>query len=266
MASGGKETSRRIEVTPTAPLYLRKAIEDVGIQEWVYDNRRRKVSNPIVEQWIKRVQGERMDARSTPWCAYWVGAKLEEANISSTKSGMARSYLKWGNEVWSRKERWDPTRIREGDIAVFWRGTKDDNVTGHVGFIVDWDDDGVFILGGNQGDKVSVQYFSLRKLISVRREKSLWASKTMQSTGGAALTEGAKIAVQNTVPDVSAVPPVSSVPNPTDLQSGLDQARGPLEVLAQWKPEILMVLSILSLALIGYAAYCRYRANKNGGI
>lgn len=260
MASGGKASKYRIDLPSDAPKYLRDAIKDVGIQEWVLDDKRRRVSNPIVEGFIEDVTGKREDARTTPWCAYWVGSKLERAKIPSTKSGMARSYLRWGETVWKKGDRWDPSRLRPGDLAIFWRGRSNDGVTGHIGFILHWDDDTLVILGGNQGDKVSIQDFALTKLIAVVRPRSLWKSKTMQSTGGALASETTKAVIEN------AVPAPHGLPDPADLQNGFDSVKEPLETLAAWKPTILLVLSLVTIALIGYAAYCRYMARKNGGI
>ena len=59
----------------------------------------------------------------TPWCAGYVGGVLEECGIRSSRSGMARSYLRWGEEC-------EP---EPGAIVVYWRGAID-SASGHVGF------------------------------------------------------------------------------------------------------------------------------------
>src|SRR5690606_16369408 len=124
-----------------------------------------KKPNPVVVGYIEQVCGKRLNSMTTPWCAYWLGAKLQDEGWPSTKSGMARSYLKWGTEVNHK----DANAWREGDVAVFWRGRVDDGVTGHVAILLDWDARTVTCLGANQGDKVSIQVFDRRKIIGIRR-------------------------------------------------------------------------------------------------
>lgn len=95
----------------------------------------------------------------TPWCAGFVGAVLEEAGIESTRSGMARSYEKWGIGF---------TTPPLGSIVVFWRGSPKSK-SGHVGFLVGRDINGnLMILGGNQGDEVSIKPFSADRVLSYR--------------------------------------------------------------------------------------------------
>lgn len=96
----------------------------------------------------------------TAWCAGFVGGVLEECGIRSTRSGMARSYLKWGQ---SRK---DNPPI--GAIVVFWRGHKN-SPSGHVGFLAG-KPIGKFVptLGGNQGDMVCVKNYPVAKLLDYR--------------------------------------------------------------------------------------------------
>ena len=77
------------------------------------------------------------------WCAAFAGACLERAGHASTRSLMARSYLRWGEAL-------DDGRI--GAVAVLSRGG--DPAAGHVGFLLGETDAHVMLLGGNQGDAV----------------------------------------------------------------------------------------------------------------
>ena len=86
----------------------------------------------------------------TAWCAAYVGACLERAGLPSTRSAAARSYLKWGQKI---------TVPRLGCVVVFWRGNPN-GWSGHVGFVVGKTADGqLVVLGGNQGDSVSIKTF-----------------------------------------------------------------------------------------------------------
>ena len=75
------------------------------------------------------------------WCAAFAGACLERAGHASTRSLMARSYLRWGAAL-------DEGRF--GAVAVLSRGS--DPAAGHVGFLLGETDAHVVLLGGNQGD------------------------------------------------------------------------------------------------------------------
>ncbi len=91
------------------------------------------------------------------WCAAYCGASLERAGIRSTRSLMARSYLAWGAAL---------AEPRMGAVAVFSRGS--DPALGHVGFWLGESDGEVVLLGGNQGNQVSVVRYSKERLIGLR--------------------------------------------------------------------------------------------------
>ena len=82
---------------------------------------------------------------TTPWCAAFVGAVLEEADLPHTGSLLALSYAKYGQKL---------DNPIGGCIA-----TKKRNGGGHVFFVVSFDDKYVYGLGGNQNDQVSISRF-----------------------------------------------------------------------------------------------------------
>jgi uncharacterized protein (TIGR02594 family) len=94
---------------------------------------------------------------SNDWCAAFLGACLERADVGSTRSLLARSYLDWGVPA---------DEPRYGAIAVLSRGS--DPTLGHVGFLVGETDADIILLGGNQGDAVSVQAFPRSRVLGLR--------------------------------------------------------------------------------------------------
>jgi uncharacterized protein (TIGR02594 family) len=90
------------------------------------------------------------------WCDAFVGAMLKRANVPGTGSLLARSYLDWGGAL-------DDNRL--GAIAVFSRG--DDPSTGHVAFVLGEAADKLYVLGGNQGNAVSVAAFDKAHLLGL---------------------------------------------------------------------------------------------------
>lgn len=114
----------------------------------------------------------------TAWCAAFVGSVLAQCGITGTNKLNARSYLKWGKTV-------DINNAKPGDVVVFWRGSKD-SWKGHVAFYSDHDANNVYVLGGNQGNAVSIQAYPRSRLLDVRTmdipRTSISQSKTVQAS------------------------------------------------------------------------------------
>lgn len=112
--------------------------------------------NPRILRWWQAI-GQAFRDDETPWCAAFVGGVLEECGIRSSKSAAARSYLKWGRQV----------HPCPGAIAVFSRPPS--TWSGHVGFLAGRDQLGrLMIVGGNQGNRVSVAPFDPDRLLDLR--------------------------------------------------------------------------------------------------
>jgi hypothetical protein len=60
---------------------------------------------------------------------------------------------------------------KKGAVAVFWRGKSNDGVTGHVGFYLEDSGSTVKLLGGNQGDRVSIKDQTMKKFLGFRFPK-----------------------------------------------------------------------------------------------
>lgn len=104
--------------------------------------------------------GQNLDPATTAWCAAFVNSTLQQAGMQGTGKLNARSYLDWGQAVDA------PER---GDIAVFSRGDPN-GWQGHVGFFDGYNEDGTIrVLGGNQGNAVSVASYSPNALLGFRR-------------------------------------------------------------------------------------------------
>lgn len=115
--------------------------------------------NPKIIQWLKNLKSAWLDDE-TPWCGTFVAECLREADLVYPSTWYrAKDYLNLPVKL---------NRPAYGCIAVFWR-----KGGFHVGFVVGIDKYGnLMILGGNQGDMVSIKPFSLDRLVGLR-----WASK-----------------------------------------------------------------------------------------
>lgn len=133
------------------PNWLTVAMSYLGLEERVGPQHEQKILS-----WWERLKLPFRDDE-TPWCAAFVGGVLEECGIKSTKSGMARSYTRWGIKLDG------PAR---GCVVVFWRGDRN-GPSGHVGFVLGKDEKGnLMVLGGNQGNKVSIKPFAIDRVLS----------------------------------------------------------------------------------------------------
>ena len=94
----------------------------------------------------------------TAWCAAFVGWCLRQALILGSQKANARSYLLWGEEI---------EKPRPGAITVLWRG-QPSGWQGHVGFYVGELEHSVLLLGGNQGNRVSIAPYPKSRVLGHR--------------------------------------------------------------------------------------------------
>lgn len=114
-------------------------------------------SNPRIARLFADAGFPSVSSDETAWCAAFVGACLARGGAAASGSLLARSYLDWGEPI---------DAFRLGAVAVFPRGG--DPATGHVGFAVGESDTAIYLLGGNQGDQVSVEAFPKARLLGLR--------------------------------------------------------------------------------------------------
>lgn len=96
-----------------------------------------------------------------PWCSSFVNWCMEQSGIPGTDSAVARSWERWGKRL---------TEPKVGAVAVFWRETKASGL-GHVGFYVEQSATQVSVLGGNQGNRISIDKYPQARLLGYRWPK-----------------------------------------------------------------------------------------------
>lgn len=160
------------------------AREYIGLEE--YPGARH---NPTIVEFAAVTGNAWIKDDETPWCASFVGAVLAQVGAQGTGRLNARSYMDWGHAV-------DLDDAMMGDVVVFWRGSRD-GWQGHVGFYAGQQGDNVLVLGGNQGNTVSIAPYAKARLLGVRRftapRTSPARSTTVQASAaqiGAAATGG----------------------------------------------------------------------------
>lgn len=116
----------------------------------------------VISAFIKKSAGTSINPRVTPWCAAFMNALIGASGGEGTGKLNARSFLEYGT----------PTKTAsEGDIVVFSRGS--DPTKGHVGLyageITKGGERFIKVLGGNQGDSVSIAEYPASTLLGVRK-------------------------------------------------------------------------------------------------
>lgn len=145
-----------------APLWLKLAIKemDAGISEIAGPG-----DDPRIVQYHSTTTLDATDDE-VPWCSSFVNWCVERAGFAPTRSAMARSWLEWGIQL-------DPPAY--GSIVIISRGGGEQpgpkviNAPGHVGFYVGHSRPlELAILGGNQGDAVSIHHYPQSRVLGFR--------------------------------------------------------------------------------------------------
>lgn len=140
-------------VPPMAKI-LDIALKELGQKEVPGPNR----TNPRIAEYHKTTLGYAADD-DVPWCASFVRWCIERAGYSAQgTNAMAKSFLKWGEK----------SDGQIGDVVIFWRGSPTGS-SGHVGFIVGRSGSTLHVLGGNQGNAVTIARYSTDKVVGYRR-------------------------------------------------------------------------------------------------
>lgn len=146
-----------IEMSDDDPSWLLVAKAELGVAEIPGDK-----DNPRILEYLRTTSvspGDHVD-EEIPWCAAFVNWCLIRAQQTGTNRRAARSYLHWGQ----------PVEPRVGAVCVLWRedpkGPK-----GHVGFFLKETADSVQLLGGNQGNCVSVRSYPKARVLGYRWPK-----------------------------------------------------------------------------------------------
>lgn len=120
-----------------------------------------KINNNSLWDWL-RIGGKSVgDPAKIPWCGDFVETCIALAlphEALPTNPFLARNWLNFGQEI---------SEPSPGAIAVFYRGDPK-GWSGHVGFYVSEEKNYYHILGGNQGNRVSVSKLAKSRLLGFR--------------------------------------------------------------------------------------------------
>lgn len=124
------------------------------------------VDNPWVVAFSSTIDGSAPDDE-TPWCSTFVNGICWMLGLPRSNSRAARSWLKVGRPVTLA------AAVPDFTVVILQRGAGKQpgpevlNAPGHVGFLVRKSGDTIWLLGGNQGDAVTIAPFRAERVLGV---------------------------------------------------------------------------------------------------
>jgi uncharacterized protein (TIGR02594 family) len=137
--------------------WMDRAKQEMGITEVPG-----REDNPRIEEYLTTTDTPlpRDYSDEVAWCSAFVNWNFKQEGIKGTGSAWSQSWREWGKGLS------DP---KFGCVVVFhWSG-----IRGHVGFVWDWDNEGIFVLGGNQHNSVNITYFRYDNVVAYRWPKGV---------------------------------------------------------------------------------------------
>ena len=117
------------------------------------------LSNPLVLGFFQKSGHPEITNDDTAWCSAFINSIARQLGAPSSGSLAARSWLTIGTGV---------PAPQFGDIAVFWRDAPKGTL-GHVGIVIAAIGTDLWILGGNQKNRVEIEHFTTEKILGCRR-------------------------------------------------------------------------------------------------
>lgn len=210
------------------PVWLKLARAELGTKE-----EPGAANNPAVLAYYRDAGHPEINADSVAWCAAFTGAMLERAGYPGSKQLNARSYLTWGKET---------SKPSPGCVAVFSRGDPR-GWEGHVAFYVGETATTVKVLGGNQGDAVTVAEYPKSRLLGYRVPVTAANSRTLRASTAGIAGDAVTIAA------ISGKGVLESLPDALALGDGVQS----LASYWPWFAVIGITISILARAAVIYA-------------
>jgi uncharacterized protein (TIGR02594 family) len=135
---------------------IQTAFGEYGINEYAgleHNKRILQYFADIGHRWVRTDE--------TAWCSTFVNWVCLQCELPKSGALDARSWMLVGDTV-----SFDTVCMM--DIVVLWRVSRDD-WRGHVGFYVQHRDHYIYLLGGNQDNRVCIKHYPQDRLLSVRR-------------------------------------------------------------------------------------------------
>lgn len=136
------------------PIWYERAKRELGVKE-----RAGEANSPRILEYhaTTRLCAENDEV---PWCSAFMCWVFDGLNIDSTHSAAARSWLSWGRAL---------EEPLPGCVVVLARPSTDNPHSAHVALWTGEEDaGGLYLLGGNQGNAVSIKRYAKSRVLGYR--------------------------------------------------------------------------------------------------
>ena len=126
-------------------------------------------NHPLISWWFELCGYAPNTPDEVPWCSVCLNGICWDLRLPRSKSAAARSWLGVGTVVLAHEA------IVGYDVVVLQRGAGAQPgpevlaAPGHVGLYAGREGDRILVLGGNQGNAVSVAPFPIERVLGIRR-------------------------------------------------------------------------------------------------
>lgn len=134
---------------------LKIALSQYGVKEIAGEN-----DSSQIMQYAKDLKWDWYKHDEIAWCALFINWVAWKAGYEFTNKANARSFLDIGEIV---------ENPEIGDIIILERGNS--SWQGHVGLFINFYEEQVLILGGNQSDSVNISKYNKSKILGFRKLK-----------------------------------------------------------------------------------------------
>ena len=120
-------------------------------------------SNPDIIAMGNELGFDIEDDSTTAWCSLAMNYYAKKCGYEYTNSLAARSWLKMPVMI---------LKPQLGDIVVLWRVSPSD-WRGHVAIFINWNENYVYTLGGNQNNSISIVPYARGRILGFRQLRKL---------------------------------------------------------------------------------------------
>lgn len=138
---------------------MQETILDIALAEFGVAEIKGQVDNPRVLQYFNDIGFNGAQLKDeTAWCSAFANWVVQRAGGFISGKLNARSWQHIGKETNSPKR---------GDVVVLWRESPK-SWKGHVGFFIRETKNWIYVLGGNQSNRVCIKAYPKSRLLSYR--------------------------------------------------------------------------------------------------
>lgn len=133
---------------------------EIALDEYGVTEIKGKKHNPRIIKYAKDIDHSWISTDETAWCSIFANWIAMKAGYLKSDKLNARSWLDIGEET---------NTPSKGDVVILWRESVD-SWKGHVGFFIRFSEDckHIYILGGNQNNKVCIKRYPASRLLGFR--------------------------------------------------------------------------------------------------